>query len=174
MYKRILVPLDGSEIAESVLPFVSFFARVQGSDVVLIRVVEYPYEIYSTLDEFPPYDPCAEEAIKLKELNICRKAVDYLDQKALDLENQGINVISKICERPIVESVLGAAEELGADLIVIAINTHRDRKFRQLGSVADRILREGSTPVILIKPNPTNANPFSTRAQILSAPIYCA
>lgn len=57
MYQRILVPLDGSEQAESALPLACTLASINDAEINLMRVVEYPYEMYSRCDSYTLADP---------------------------------------------------------------------------------------------------------------------
>jgi nucleotide-binding universal stress UspA family protein len=49
MYERILVPLDGSKQSEEILPLVRMLAEINKAEIVLLRVAEYPYTLYSIL-----------------------------------------------------------------------------------------------------------------------------
>ncbi len=88
MYKRILVPLDGSEHAEAVLPFVCMLARVSGAEIILLRVSEYPLEIYTTSCYYSPADPRLAEAIEFKKMPVRNEVKRYLKHIALNLEKE--------------------------------------------------------------------------------------
>ncbi len=126
MYKRILVPLDGSEHAEAVLPFVCMLARASGAEIILLRVSEYPLEIYPTSCDYSPADPRLAEAIEFKKMPVRNEVKRYLKHIALNLEKEGYQVITEVRDEPVVESILNATEYLCADLITMA--THTDSR----------------------------------------------
>lgn len=145
MFKKILVPLDGSQLAEKSLPYVKDLARGGFvAEVLLIHVVEIPSVALSEgIDFFP-----------LKNA-LFNKAEEYL----ADIESQiisegiseGIKVGSSISEGAVAHSIVEYAKENGVDLIVIGTHGHTGMKDVVFGSVALRVLHESHVPVLLIK-----------------------
>jgi len=141
MYKRVLVPLDGSELGESIMPFILQIAGPLDMTVVLVRVLE-------------PAPPMAVEDTRyfpgdLAELQ--RDAEDYLAAVAAGLRARGVDVTWETrVGRPDTE-ILAAARSAGADLI--AMSTHGRSGVRRLlfGSVAEQVLRQADVPVFLIR-----------------------
>ena len=141
MYKRVLVPLDGSEVGESIMPFILQIAGPLDMTVVLVRVLE-------------PAPPMAVEDTRyfpgdLAELQ--RDAEDYLAAVAAGLRARGVDVTWETrVGRPDTE-ILAAARSAGADLI--AMSTHGRSGVRRLlfGSVAEQVLRQADVPVFLIR-----------------------
>jgi len=152
MYTRILVPLDGSDLAEQVLPFVSVLARMQNAKIVLLSIAEYPYEIYAIYNEYSVMDPELMETARNKEKAICKENEDYLKQVALNLQNDGMNVIAEVCEGPVVDTILDAIDRLNIDLITMCTCGSGGGSSWLVGAVAGRVLNEAQVPVILIRP----------------------
>ena len=110
MYERILVPLDGSGQSEEVLPFIRTLAEVSKADIVLLRVAEYPYTLYSMCYEYPPSDPGLAKTIQDKKKIIYHEVKDYLEQIALNLAMAGIKVSTEVCEGSVVETILASID----------------------------------------------------------------
>jgi nucleotide-binding universal stress UspA family protein len=139
---RILVPLDGSETAEKVLPWVISEALVHGATVVLLRAVPplrggllmMPPRLREQTDEFA--NGIAQE---------------YLAQVAERLQAQGLNVEARTEHGPPSETILDVAEEIGCDLIVIGSRGETAALRWRFGSVAAKIVRTQTTmPVVVI------------------------
>jgi nucleotide-binding universal stress UspA family protein len=142
MYKRVLVPLDGSRLAEGILPFILQIAGPLDLEVVMVFVVKpiAPPAIEETT-HFTVYDPAA----KLKE------AREYLAPVAAGLQQQGIRVISDVRRGEPVSEIVAAARETRAD--IIAMTTHGRSGFSRLlfGSVAEAVLRQAEVPVLMMR-----------------------
>jgi nucleotide-binding universal stress UspA family protein len=136
-FARILVPLDGSALAEAVLPAACSLANRVGGTLLLLHVLEHE----------PP-------AAVHGEPHLCDadEAFDYLERQARGLRRDGVAVQSHVHERP-VEDVAPAvdmhAHEFGADLIAMCAHGRSNLRTRLIGSIAERILRAGSVPVLL-------------------------
>jgi nucleotide-binding universal stress UspA family protein len=143
MYKRVLVPLDGSALAEAILPFVEQVAGPLGAEVILLRVVE-PVSAagaIATAGVVPP------TAYALSELEAKR----YLVKAEPRLVKKGLRVRTRIALGPPADAILGAIHTSGADLV--AMTTHgRSGLGRALfGSVAESVLRASPVPVLLVR-----------------------
>jgi nucleotide-binding universal stress UspA family protein len=91
MYKKIMVPLDGSELAECVLPHVDAFVKgFNLSDVILVRVVEHETPSYH--GEFPE-DP---QIVAQRESSRKSSAKDYLDKVANRIKHEGTTVRAEV------------------------------------------------------------------------------
>lgn len=152
MYERILVPLDGSVQSEEVLPLVRTLAEVSKAEIVLLRVAEYPYTLYSMCYEYPPSDPDLAKTIQAKKTVIYHEAKDYLEQTASALAKAGIKVSIEVCEGPVAETILASIDRLHINLIAISMYGQSGGNQRVIGAVADRVLHEAPVPVILIRP----------------------
>jgi nucleotide-binding universal stress UspA family protein len=154
MYKRILVPLDGSDLSEEALPLARMLAEMNKAEIVLLRVVEYPSTLYSTSDEYPPSDPNLAKTILSKKRSISREVKSYLERIASTIRAAGVKVTSEICESPVVEAITAATDRLHVDLIVLSTCGQSGCTQCMMGAIADRVLREAQVPVIMIRPAP--------------------
>jgi nucleotide-binding universal stress UspA family protein len=147
MYKKIMVPLDGSELAESVLPHVE--ALIEGfniREVILARVVEpsrHPYG--GEGDIIDPKDLAKWEASRKS------SAKDYLEQIARRFKREGTAVRSEVIVGRATESLADYAERSGIDLLIIATHGRSGVTRWVMGSVADKLLRSASVPVLMIR-----------------------
>jgi nucleotide-binding universal stress UspA family protein len=152
MYKRIVVPLDGSELAETALPCVRLLAQYSGAEIVLLRVVEYPSELYAMCHEYPPIDPLRAARLDERKKAIRQETQRYLERVAADLEKAGIKVVVRALDGPVVEGILDCTEHLGADVIVMSTHARSGFSHWIIGAVADRVLHEAKVPVLLMRP----------------------
>ena len=151
MYQRILVPLDGSKQAESALPLAGKLARIYDAEITLLRVVEYPFEMYSKCQSNGLKDPSqANEKLQAEKDAFCRDAEDYLKQLASIIEMTVSQVSIEVQECPVVDAILDTTEKSRIDLIVMSTVGQDDNPW-MMGAITNRILREASVPVILIR-----------------------
>jgi len=142
MFKHILVPLDGSKLAEVVLPAVARLASGMHAKVTLIHIIE----------KNPP------EAIHGdRHLVNESEAREYLRRVIEQSFNQGVEATYHVHTEQvskIAASISAHAEELQPDLIVMC--SHGNGGLRDLlaGSVAQQIVAPGKTPILLVKPHP--------------------
>jgi len=145
MYQTILVPLDGSSLAECVLPHVEGLARgSQVKRVIFVRVVE-PFHL-------PTGDyPIDEERVKKIEAEHKLLAEKYVKEIANQAKYGGVRVESAVLYGRVPESLAEFAEKQKADLIVIATHGRSGVSRWVWGSVADRILRSSCVPVLMVR-----------------------
>jgi len=142
MYKRALVPLDGSSVAEAIIPFILDIAGPLDMEVVLLRVVE-------------PIAPMVIEGsrhVEMEDIEARRTdAEEYLAPVAVELRNKGVRVESRVRRGNTTEEIVAAARETGADLI--AMSTHGRGGLGRLmfGSVAQAVLGHVDMPVLLMR-----------------------
>ena len=150
MYHKILVPLDGSKQAESALHLASQLARISNAEITLLRVVEYPYEMYSTCDPSAFVNPNQpDEKLLAEKIAFCREAEEYLKRLASMMEMTVSQVSIEVQECPVVDAILSSTEKLEIDLIVMSTVGQGHNPW-MIGAVANRILREAPVPTILI------------------------
>ena len=142
MYKRVLIPLDGSRLAEGVLPFILQIAGPLDLEVVLVFVAQ---PIMPQAIEGTTYFAVDDVAARLKE------AREYLAPVAADLKRQGVRVTTDARHGDPVTEIVAAARETGAG--IIAMTTHGRSGFRRLlfGSVAEAVLRQAEIPVLMMR-----------------------
>jgi nucleotide-binding universal stress UspA family protein len=136
-FSRILVPLDGSRLAETVLPAACSVAHKLDARLLLVHVLERD----------PPAMVHGEPHLRGVE-----DAATYLQAHAVRLRQSGLNVEVHVHERPVrdVAAALdGHAHELAADLIAMCAHGRSNLRTQLIGSIAERILRGGSVPILL-------------------------
>jgi nucleotide-binding universal stress UspA family protein len=146
MYKKIMVPLDGSELAESVLPHVKALIKAFNIKVVILaRVVEPTRYSRSGEDAFNPED--------MQKWDASRKssARDYLEKIAKRFKHEGTTVHCEVFVGKVTENLIDYAEQNGIDLIIMATHGRSGVSRWVLGSVADKLLRSASVPVLMIR-----------------------
>lgn len=164
MYERILVPLDGSEIAEKALPIAYTIAKGDNAQVILLRVNEYPLNIYTGAVLFTRLDPKIMEKIKSKESAIFHKNADYLNRIFSRMEESGLQGKAEIKDGPVVECILDTIVQEEIDLVIMSAHGVGEGSACSIGSVADRVLRESTIPLILVRQAqmPESANNHSS------------
>jgi nucleotide-binding universal stress UspA family protein len=150
MYHKILVPLDGSKEAEAALPLAGKLARIYNAEIILLRVAEYPFEMYSRCDSNTlAYPSPGDEKLQIEKEAVCKEAEDYLKRLAEIIEMTVSQVSIKVRESPVVDAILSTTENLDIDLIVMS-TVGQGHSPWMIGAVANRILRESRVPVVLI------------------------
>ncbi len=141
----IIVPLDGSPLAEQILPAVSAWAQALDVEVTLVRAFEFPAAAYyGSEDYLPDYDALREDARK--------EASGYLKQKAESLVGQGVRTVSTLTvEGPAADEIISCAQT--APRAVVAMSTHGRSGVRRwiLGSVTEKVVRHGNDPVLVVR-----------------------
>ncbi len=138
MYKRILIPLDGSEFAEAALPHARALAACTGAELVLLRVAVQP--LYGSIS--PDSSPSIRADTEAE-------ASAYLDRVAGELRAAGFRVTAETCTGPVAETILDYAAGIRADLIVMSTHGRSGLARWFIGSVADKIVRGARLPVLL-------------------------
>lgn len=153
MYKRVVVPLDGSQVAEGILPFILGIAGPLDLDVVLLRVVQ---PIPPTVIEGATHVVIDDIEARMAE------AKGYVDGVAHELETKGVRVRVEVRRGDPAAEVVATANGTGADLI--AMSTHGRSGLGRLvfGSVAQAVLRQSDIPVLLIRETEAKAARRST------------
>ncbi len=145
MYEKIMVPLDGSELAECVLPHVEAFVKgCYVANVVFMRVIQPATVSYGGIAVSP-------EIIKERESADKSAAKDYLDQVINRLKHEGVELHSEVLVGTVADSLADFAEENDFDLILIATHGRSGVNRWVRGSVADKILRSSNIPVLMVR-----------------------
>ena len=139
MYTRILLPLDGSDMAEKAVPFAIAQAGRFRAQLILLRVVE-PILYARSLDAL---EDARQERIEW--------ARDYLESVATRIREQGIQVKIVVTEEAPNVSITQYAETNQVDLIVLCSRGRSGPSRWLMGSVADRIVRGANVPVLLVR-----------------------
>jgi nucleotide-binding universal stress UspA family protein len=152
MFKRILVPLDGSNLAEQVLPFACYLAERLQATLVLFHVVEKesPNAIHGQ-----------------RHLREVTEAREYLDQVAGQFSSAKVSIfqdVHEVQEVGVAQTIRDHAEELHTDLIVLCAHGRGGLRDMIFGSIAQQVIRQGTIPVLFLRPNTVRdltTNPIS-------------
>lgn len=126
-YRRVLVPLDGSELAERAIPYAKNLAKTRGSEVILFTV----------------------SIASVEQLGKPIKA--YLELNSNELQSQGIKASTAIAYGNVADEIIKFADKNKIDLIILSTHGHSGIKRWALGSVALKVLHGTCIPVLLIK-----------------------
>lgn len=143
MYKRLLVPLDGSALAEEALVHARHLARQFHSELVLLRVVVSPYTIAAPDLILAGYDAGQED--------FTHAAEAYLSAVVASLQADGLQAVAHTAQGPVAESILDHAADEGVDMIVMSTHGRGGVSRWVYGSVADKVLQAASCPVLLVR-----------------------
>jgi nucleotide-binding universal stress UspA family protein len=144
--KKILVPLDGSGLAMSILPVVEEFAKTMGASLVL-------YHSVAPLAPYPGFEAVGVAALSETIEEMQRQAKEILARAAKKVKSRGVEATTVVSLGTAVDGVLSAARELNVDLIAIATHGRSGLGRVVLGSVADSVIRRSAdVPCLVIRP----------------------
>ncbi|MCB0111611.1 MAG: universal stress protein [Caldilineaceae bacterium] len=144
MYKRILVPLDGSKRAERILSYVEELALKFESKLILLQVVEPSVVLAAPYDMGHYYDVNQIERLS-------DEAKGYLNTVRTELEMKGITAETLVDNGPVVTCILEEAIRKDVDLIAMASHGRSGLARAFYGSVAAGILHQADRPLLLIR-----------------------
>ncbi len=149
MYQKILVPLDGSKLAECALPHAEELAKgCDTEEVILVSVTERVPGYRAVEDPGQPLGQrLVPEAMGKKE----RQAQRYLGRIAKTMEAKGIKVVTEVLLGNPAEEIAIYAKHPGCDVIVMSSHGRSGPSRWAHGSVADRILRASCVPVLMVR-----------------------
>ncbi len=142
MYKKILVPLDGSELAKKALGEAESLANCSGAEIILFQVVTF-MPIYGSPELVTPLiiDEKQKEA-----------AEKYLSNLAEELKKKGLRVTVMVrTGQQVAMEIIDFAKESGIDLIIMCTHGRSGITRWMLGSIALKLLTRGETPILLIR-----------------------
>ncbi len=146
MYQHIMVPVDGSKLAECVLPHVATITGgCQVSKVTFARVVK-PFHLYHGEEYRIPKKE--RQRLEADSINIARS---YLEQLTAPLKYNGSLIQYQVLLGNVAETLTDFASKNGVDLIIISTHGHSGVSRWFLGSVAERVLRSASVPVLMVR-----------------------
>jgi nucleotide-binding universal stress UspA family protein len=144
MFKKILVPTDGSGIAQQAAVTAAQLAKTQGAQIVGVYVID-PFPYIGIGDA----SAAGLQAYLAEAKNAAGQALDALAQAC---KAQGVAFVGDTIERNVVyEGVIETAEAEGCDLIVMASHGRQGVKALILGSVAQKVLTHAKVPVLIVK-----------------------
>ena len=135
--QRILVPLDGSECSENILPRAEELSNSFKEGICLLRVV--------SVHTFPGVDPIEAE------VKVVREAEQYLENLKEGMQTKGMDVDTHVRYGDDVTEILDHAAQKNIDMIAMSTHGHDGVKRLLFGSVAEKVLRQTSKPVFLVR-----------------------
>ena len=153
MFSKILVPLDGSALSEQALPIAQNLARSSDTSMHLLQVISLRPELEALRgsggESITVLEMAQDAARRFIEVQTARGKA-YLEGLAVQLQKAGINVTTVLREGAADENIVEYAKEQEIDLIVMS--THGRSGFKRffVGSVTDRVIRSGETPVLVL------------------------
>lgn len=159
MYQKIMIPLDGSELAECVLSHAEAFIKGgMARTAVLIWVLEpLPTAMYGasveTFASSAQEDIFASNADYWGKMEADRKstAEEYLSRIAGRFSHYGAEIKCEVLEGRIAETLANYAEKNDVDLLLIATHGRSGVNRWLMGSVADRVLHYSDVPVLMVR-----------------------
>lgn len=147
VFDNLLVPLDGSELAESALAHATEFGELFGSAYHLTRVVAYPVDLAS------PYLPHTAQMNQEVLEEAKERAAEYLEAEAERMRRRGLRVTTSVTvDAQAGHGVLLEAEAVDSDAIAMATHGRKGLSRALLGSTADKVLRGTHRPLLLHRP----------------------
>ncbi len=149
MFKRILVPLDGSPLSEHAIPVAARIARASGGVVVLLRVVsprvEYGYAYGSYLVQMP--SSTIENMVQVD----LADATHYLESAATASDLTGVHTTIEVDSGSAAAMILDTVQAQHINLVVMSSHGDTGLKRWVLGSVAQKVARHASVPVLVLR-----------------------
>lgn len=163
MVNRVLVPLDGSELAEQVLPYVRILARSLGAKIELLRTFQTPAVA----------DFLALTAAGLKwSVDPQRKEAEaYLEQIARELKRSGLDVETNVRSGPPSPHIANEAEKVEGT--TIAMSTHQRSCISRwtIDSVSDKVLHATNSPILLVPGHDLGPTPTKVELKRIIVPL---
>jgi len=177
MYKKIIVPLDGSKLAECVLPHIENIARGSGlEEVILITVTERvaglmlkdaPGKLSANSEEFQPAVAFADRPYSGRHAEIdpslkipvvtgkmLKQGQRYLARVAEQMAKKGIPMGITVLMGEAAEQIVDFAGREKADLIIMASHGRSGFSRWAMGSVAEKVFHGSNVPILLVKAPP--------------------
>ena len=150
MYNKIMVPLDGSELAECVMPHVEAITTgCKITSVVFARVVN-PIRLPASVPASGEFEFTEKQRKQLHEQHK-QTAENYLKGMVTSTRMEGVDFSYQILEGKVADTLGHWAEKNDVDLIVIASHGRSGVSRWIMGSVAERVMRSACVPVLMVR-----------------------
>ena len=143
--KSIVVPLDGSELAESVLPAVLEMAKKLNIEIILFRAFNVPYSVFGGVRE---HIAIVDELLG----GIKAEARAYLEKKTEELKKQGAKVSYVLEQGTSADQIISLGRKTPDNLIAMCTHGWSGVKGWVLGSITETVVRHSGDPVLVIRP----------------------
>lgn len=156
MIKHILVPLDGSHMAESVLPVASFLGEKLAASVTLLHLLEHN----------PPATVHGD-----RHLTTTQDAETYLSALAANAFPKSVKVdwhVHTVEVTNVASSIVEHSGEMGSNLVILCTHGHTGLRDLLVGSIAQQVISLGRTPVLLLPPSVDVTSGFLCRKLLVA------
>ena len=151
MFKRLLVPLDGSRLAEAVLPAAQTFAECFGATIVLFHALE---------------QGARATVHGERHLLVETEAQTYLAELAARIGRPNLKIetnVHPVKEADVARSIIEHITELNADMIVLAEHGNSGLRNMLVGNIAQQVVQRATPPVLFVRPQMENVPAFACR-----------
>ena len=155
MFKRVLVPLDGSRFGLRALKYATEVAQRFGAEVILLQVIKPPASVITAGAPGINSPAISEIAVQTALEENKRKAARarrYLGRKVRGMKTEGIKGSYSVIAGDPAQSIMDFSRNERIDLIVMSTHGSSGLKRAIMGSVADVVIRESGKPVLVIRP----------------------
>lgn len=143
-YERILVPLDGSEVSERILPEIEKIADKLKANISIMRV--------AFIHPIPAIDITKASDVTKAEVAVVHEAEEYVHMIEEKLKAKGFTVGSHVRYGPdAADEILDHTDQYDTDLIMMSTHGRSGVKRWLLGSVAEKVVHHATTPVLLVR-----------------------
>jgi nucleotide-binding universal stress UspA family protein len=158
MFKRILVPLDGSRFSSRALPYAIDVARRFKAEIIFLQVVKPATPVPASTGSVPGVESPASVEIAMQtalkeEKRDTVRAKRYLSGKVGAARSDGIKASYQVLIGDPAQSIMESANKENVDLVVMTTQGKSGLKRAIMGSVADVIIRESGKPVLVVRPH---------------------
>ncbi len=143
MIKRILLLTDGSKVSKKAFPYAEELCRQFGAKLFILIV----NELYPHMTERRSLDTMYHQAVETIEKDLRKKVAEYVN----DSEFRNIQCTGEVRTGEPSQQIIAYAEEIDADMIVVASHGRTGLSHILLGSVAERISRYAPCPVLIVR-----------------------
>ena len=144
--KSVVVPLDGSELAESVLPAVADLAKKLSLEVVLFRAYNIPYNAYASAEGYAAID--YEDLLA----SMREEAVSYLEKKVETVKKLGIDKVSYVAKEGFAaDEIIIMGRKTPDNLIAMCTHGRSGVRRWMLGSVTETVVRHSGGPILVLR-----------------------
>ncbi len=149
MYKKILVPLDGSKLAECALPHAEELVQGCGTEEVILVSVTERVQGYRALED--PGAPLGQRLVPEAAGKKEKQAQRYLGRIAKAMEAKGIKVDTEVLLGDPAKEIVSYAAHPGCDIIIMSSHGRSGPSRWAYGSVADKVFRASCVPVLMVR-----------------------
>ncbi len=167
MYSRVIMPLDGSKLAEHILPHVSTLAGGLRMPVDIVRVVEPVEYIATDPDSYPKWDAELEAMLT----NVSTQAGEYVNHVAKALKDVVPEVNQIFDTTDPVGHIVSQANRYPDALIAMATHGRAGIRKWVMGSITEKVMRSVLNPMLIVRPKEPNAEPSEVKLDNVVVPL---